>query len=210
MQCVLYARVSTDKQAEKELSIPAQLQAMRDYARNHNWDIAEEFIEAGVSARTTDRRELRRLIARCQDRASRIDCVLVHKLDRLARNVADHVAIRAILHKLNVKLVSVSENVDDSVSGRLVEHIMAAIAEFDSANLSEEVRKGMKQKVAKGGWPHKPALGYRIVRGADGQSRIEIDPVAGPALRNAFERYASGDCSARDISNLLASLGVVC
>ena len=65
MNCVLYARVSTDKQADKELSLPAQLQAMRDYARSRDWTVVEEFVESGASARTAERPELKRLLARC-------------------------------------------------------------------------------------------------------------------------------------------------
>lgn len=51
MNCLTDARVSTDRQVEKELSIPAQLQAMRQYATDRGWNILEEFVEAGVSAR---------------------------------------------------------------------------------------------------------------------------------------------------------------
>ncbi|MDB5388773.1 MAG: serine recombinase, partial [Planctomycetaceae bacterium] len=66
MNCLIYARVSTEKQAEKELSIPAQLQAMRQYAIDRGWIILEEFVEAGVSARTSEREVLRGLLSRCR------------------------------------------------------------------------------------------------------------------------------------------------
>src|SRR5262245_38363817 len=131
MKCVLYARVSTDKQAEKELSIPAQLQAMRDYASRHNWSIAREFLEPGASARTAERPVLRELLSYCRNHG-KPDIVLVHKIDRLARNVYDHATIKALLTQQGVRLASVVENVDDSVSGQLVENIMASIAQFYS------------------------------------------------------------------------------
>src|SRR5262249_49511554 len=135
MNCVLYARVSTDKQFEKELSIPAQLQAMHDYATQHGWFVLREFVEPGASAKTADRPELQQLLALVRDRQSAVDVVLVHKIDRLARNVYDHATIRTLFKQLNVRLASVVENVDDSVSGELVENIMASIAQFYSANL---------------------------------------------------------------------------
>ena len=159
MNCAVYARVSTEKQAEKELSIPAQLQAMHDYARQRGWVIVEEFLEPGVSARTTGRPALQALLSRCKSADGRLDVVLVHKIDRLARNVYDHATIRALLQAHSIKLASVVENMDDSVSGQLVENIMASIAQFYSGNLSEEVKKGMRQKVLKGGWPHLPPRG---------------------------------------------------
>ncbi len=210
MNAVLYARVSTDKQAEKDLSIPAQLQAMRDYARQHDWKIAEEFIEPGASAKTTDRPALQRLLSLVRETDSTIDVVLVHKIDRLARNVYDHATIKAFLKQHEIRLASVVENMDDSVSGQLIENIMASIAQFYSANLAGEVRKGMRQKVLKGGWPHRPPRGYVVVRERDGKStHIEIHPREGPLMRTAFDLYASGWYSIRRLSERLGRQGVV-
>lgn len=70
-----------------------------------------------------------------------VDAVLVHKIGRLARNIEDHVAIRAVLRRCGVTLVSVSEKLEETAAGRLVEGIHALIAEFYSANLAAEVRK---------------------------------------------------------------------
>jgi site-specific DNA recombinase len=211
MNCVLYARVSTTEQAEKELSIPAQLQAMRDYAHQHSWDISEEFVEPGASAKTAARPILQRLLSRVREVADRkVDVVLVHKIDRLARNVYDHAAIKALLTANEVRLASVVENVDDSVSGQLVENIMASLAQFYSANLAEEVKKGMRQKVLKGGWPHKPPRGYMVVRDeTTKEGRIEIHPTEGPLMRRAFELYATGVYSMRSLADRLAKDGLV-
>lgn len=187
MNCVAYARVSTDKQAEKELSLPAQLHAMRQYTKDRDWMISEEFIEAGVSARTAERPTLRRLLQRCQStEPTKVDVVLVHKLDRLARNLADHVAIGAQLRQRGVTVVSVTEALEDSVSGHLVENILAAMAEFYSASLSEEVKKGMQQKVLQGGWPGQPPRGYRSLR-LNEQTRLVLDDVQAPLVRKAFD-----------------------
>jgi site-specific DNA recombinase len=158
MRCVLYARVSTDRQADKELSIPAQLLAMRKHVRDRGWEVAEEFVEAGVSARTADRPALRALLSRCRERDSVIGVVLVRKIDRLARSLADHVALKAILRESGIALASVVENLDQ-IEQRPAGRAHHGVArEFYSANLSEEV-KGMRQKVLKGGWPHKPPVG---------------------------------------------------
>jgi DNA invertase Pin-like site-specific DNA recombinase len=206
--CILYARVSTDKQADKELSIPAQLQAMRQHAEQRGWAILGEFVEAGVSGRKADRPALRQLLHRCRDHAQpHVEVVLVHKLDRLARNLADHVAIRAQLRDVAVTLASVTESVEDSVSGQLVEHILASMAEFYSANLSEEVKKGMRQKVLQGGWPHRPPRGYRIVRAND-RSAIVIDDVDGPLVRKAFEICLAGYRGLVDLRIRLALAGL--
>jgi site-specific DNA recombinase len=90
-----------------------------------------------------------------------------------------------------VRLVSVSENLEDSVSGRLVENIKAAIAEFYSANLAEEVKKAMRQRVRQGGWPHQPPRGYSVAR-SEGGRRIELDTEQASIIRRAFELCLSG------------------
>lgn len=210
MNCVIYARVSTEQQADRDLSIPAQLNAMRDYARQHGWVVVGEFIEPGVSARTADRPSLQRMLALVRKQDAKIGVVLVHKIDRLARNVADHATIRALLKQLGIRLASVVENVDDSVSGQLVENIMASIAQFYSANLGEEVKKGLRQKVLKGGWPHLPPTGYVPVRNADGHgSHVEVHPRLGPLISRAFERYATGQYSLRGLSEGMAKEGLI-
>jgi site-specific DNA recombinase len=111
-----------------------------------------------------------------------IDSLVVHKLDRLARNLEDHAAVRAALREAGVQLHSVTESLEDSASGKLVEGILAPIAEFYSANLGQEIRKGMDQKAAQGGWPVRAPFGYRNVRrdgpGRRGESVLEPDPQA--------------------------------
>jgi site-specific DNA recombinase len=210
MNCLLYARVSTDKQAEKELSLPAQLEAMRGFARQHGWTILQEFVEPGASARTADRPELQKLLSRVRDRELRTDIVLVHKIDRLARNVYDHATIKALLKQHEVQLASVVENVDDTVPGQLVENIMASIAQFFSANLSEETKKGMRQKVLQGGWPHRPPRGYVTLRSDhESDSRVAIHPREGPLVRKAFELYATGLYSVVSVSRRLAREGLI-
>ncbi len=209
MNAVLYARVSTEKQADKDLSIPAQLQAMRDYARHRSWIVVEEFVEPGVSARTAVRPALQAMLSRCKAPDNRPDVVLVHKVDRLARNVYDHATIRVLLQQQHITLASVVENMDDSVSGQLVENIMASIAQFYSGNLSEEVKKGMRQKVLKGGWPHLPPRGYIQVKSdGDRGSRIEVHAKTGPLIRAAFERYASGWYSLKGLAAAMSREGI--
>lgn len=209
MNCVLYARVSTDRQAEKELSIPAQLQAMRDYASQHNWTVVEEFVEPGASARTADRVALQRLLGVVRSTEAAINVVLVHKIDRLARNVYDHATIRALLKQHGIRLASVVENVGESVSGELIENIMASIAQFYSANLSEEVKKGMRQKIIKGGWPHRVPRGYAIIKTvSDRSGSIEVHPKDGPLMKRAFELYATGWYSVESLAKRLARDGL--
>jgi site-specific DNA recombinase len=211
MRCALYARVSTQKQADKELSIPAQLRLMREHARQQGWIVVDEFIEPGTSATSLDRPVLQRLLTQIRDGSVRVDVILAHKLNRLARNLDDYVPIRAALLKEGVRLTYVVERVDDSASGRLVENVIASIAQFESANLSEETKKGMRQRVLQGGWPHKPPRGYITVRRSDDQERashIEIHPREGPLVIECFELFATGRLSIDVIASKMATKGL--
>jgi site-specific DNA recombinase len=207
MNTALYARVSTEKQADKELSIPAQLQAMREYARQRDWSIVEEFLEPGASARTTDRPVLKKLLARCAD-TPKIDVVLVHKVDRLARDVYGHATIKALFKRRGIRLASVVENVDDTITGHLVENIMASIAEFYSANLGEEVKKGQRVMVQRGGWPHQVPRGYRLARTPEDRSVVVPDESIGRTIADMFELYATGRFSLKDLGQELLLRGV--
>jgi DNA invertase Pin-like site-specific DNA recombinase len=163
-----YLRVSSRRQVDKGfdedgLSLPAQREACARYATEHGIAIVGEYIERGESARTADRPAFQAMLARIQHDRD-VQLVVVHKVDRFARNLEDHVTVRALLRRLGVELVSVVEPLDDSPQGRLTEGIHALMAEFYSANLAAEIRKGMTQKAKQGGWPHQAPLGYRNVR----------------------------------------------
>jgi site-specific DNA recombinase len=194
MRAVIYTRVSTKEQSQEGYSLAAQRDACAQWINTHAGELVEEFCDAGESARTADRPEFKRLLdALRHDRT--IDVLVVHKLDRLARNLEDHAAIRAALRKLDVQLVSVTENFERTPSGQLIEGIIASLSEFYSGNLSLEIRKGQQQKLKSGWWPAKAPIGYRNVRteGERREARIEIHPTHGPLIREAFELYGTGE-----------------
>ncbi len=210
MKAVIYLRVSTKEQAEEGYSIPAQAEACRRFIADKGWELADEHVDRGESARTADRPQLQAMLARLAEDRS-IDCLVVHKLDRLARNLEDHAAVRAALRKAGVQLHSVTETLEDSASGKLVEGILASIAEFYSANLGQEIRKGMDQKAAQGGWPVRAPFGYQNVRRdggrRGGESVLEPDQQA-PIVVWAFERYATGSLSVAALTEALAEKGL--
>ena len=164
-KCLVYARLSTEKLAQKDLLIPAQIKAMRDFAKKQGLEIVGEYVDEGISAKTINRPQFKSLLERCKK--SKISVVLVHKIDRLARNLVDHATIKALLKQRGIRLISVIEKFEDSVAGQLVENIMASIAEFYSANLGEKVRKGCIDKLRRGGYPGRPPIGYISVRNED-------------------------------------------
>jgi hypothetical protein len=150
------------------------------------------------------------MLARIQQERD-VQVVVVHKVDRFARNLEDHVTVRALLRRLGVELVSVVEPLDDSPQGRLTEGIHALMAEFYSANLAAEIRKGMTQKAKQGGWPHQAPLGYRNIRQPVGGrlvACIEPDPDRAHHILAAFQLYATGDWTLERLTAELAARGL--
>ncbi len=215
MRCVIYLRVSTREQAENGLgeegfSIPAQREACVRHIRDQGWALVDEYSDRGESARSADRPQLQAMLARVAEDGD-VDAVVVHKVDRLARNLEDHVAIRAVLRKRGVSLVSVTENLEETASGRLVEGIHALMAEFYSANLASEIRKGMGQKAKMGGWPHAAPLGYANVRetiGGRQVAHIVADPERAGHIAAAFALYATGEWTVERLAGELAHRGL--
>jgi DNA invertase Pin-like site-specific DNA recombinase len=207
MNCLLYARVSTDKQAQKDLSIPAQIEAMREYAKRNGWKVAGHFVDEGESARTANRPELKKLIEQCKENKN-IDAVIVHKIDRLARNLIDYATIKAILKQKGIRLISVSEPFDDNPVGHLLENIIASISEWYSANLGEEIKKSHQEKLRQGEWPHKPPLGYKGIKGENGRIKHVFDPEKAALVRQAFELFSTGNYSFRTLSDEMEDRGL--
>lgn len=212
---VSYLRVSTREQAEKGgtdegFSIPAQRDATRRKAEQLGAGIVEEFIDAGASAKSSDRRALMRMIQYVK--ANKVSYCIVHKVDRLARNRADDVSIHLALQQCGVMLVSATENIDETPSGMLLHGIMSTIAEFYSRNLATEVTKGMTQKAIGGGTNGRAPIGYLNVRKRDEMGRelrtIELDPERAPMIEWAFKAYASGNWSVSQLHDELTSRGL--
>lgn len=163
-RAVLYLRVSTSRQATRDgqtegYSIPAQRSACERLAKSLGAEVVDEYVDAGASARSADRPALQALLARLKSQRD-VDYVLVHKVDRLARDRADDVAIALAIHQAGAKLVSASEQIDETPSGQLLHGIMATIAEFYSRNLSSEAKKGMAEKARRGGTVGYAPIGY--------------------------------------------------
>jgi site-specific DNA recombinase len=212
---VVYVRVSPGKgQAAKVdepdgYSLPAQLGACKRKAASMKAAVIEEFVERSESAKTSGRPELQRMLEFVKE--NRVKYVIVHKVDRLARNRTDDVLINLELKAAGAELVSVSENIDQTPPGLLLHGIMSSIAEFYSRNLATEVIKGCVQKAKNGGTPGKAPVGYlnvrQIVNGLEGRT-VEVDPMRGPLMAWAFEAYATGDWTIRSLLAELTDRGL--
>ena len=212
-RAVIYLRVSTKEQAEmggeaEGFSIPAQRDACRRKAESLGAVVAEEFVDRGESARTANRPELLRMLGYLREQS--VQYVIVHKVDRLARSRADDVVINLEIQKSGARLVSCSENIDETPSGLLLHGIMSSIAEFYSRNLATEVAKGMTQKAQSGGTTHRAPVGYvnveKLVEGRRVRT-VELDQERAPLVRWAFEAYATGEWTLTQLQAELTARG---
>ena len=215
-RAVSYIRVSTREQAqrggsEEGFSLPAQREANKRKAQSMGALVVKEFADRGESARSANRPELQKMLAYLKEDGG-IDYVIVHKLDRLARNRADDVEINRAFEDAGVRLVSTSENIDQTPGGMLLHGIMSSIAEFYSRNLANEVIKGMGEKARNGGTLGKAPLGYMNVRARDENGRevrtIALDEERAPLIRLAFTEYATGNWTVRQLADHLNTLGL--
>ena len=188
MKAALLARVSDEEQVEG-YSLDAQRRAFRDYAKGQGWIIYREYVEEGVSARTDDVTKRPLFQEAIKDAlAGRFDVLVVHKLDRFARNVRVTLEQLEILEKAGVSFVSISEQMDFSTPiGKVMLANLAAFGQYYSDNLSTEVKKGLKERAMQGLWNGPIPFGYESVDG-------KLVAVYGQAelIRRIFEMYSSG------------------
>ena len=201
-----YLRVSTKEQARvgggtEGYSIPAQRDACHKKAAQLQAVIEQEYVDAGESARSAQREQLQQMLR--DIKTVKPDYVIVHKIDRLARNREDDIAINLMLRKHGVKLISCTENIDETPQGKLLYGLLAEIAQFYSGNLAQEVMKGLLRKAEEGGTPFRAPVGYlnrRETKFGVERSWVELDPERAEIIRWCFEQYATGEWSALDIT----------
>ncbi len=142
----LYARVSTlNGHQDPEM----QLRELREFAGARGWQIVAEFTDRGVSGSKDRRPQLDRLMDAARSR--KIDVLIVWKLDRFARSLKHMVVALSEFESLGVPFVSLRDNLDlTTPSGRLMFHVVSAMAEFERALIQERVRAGLQHARAKG------------------------------------------------------------
>lgn len=156
---VIYIRVSTKEQTEN-LSLPTQLRACEEYCHREGFEIIQRFKEEGESAKTADRTELQRLLAYCRTNKGKVHFVVVFNLTRFARDKYDHFALHSHLRSLGISLRSATEPIDDTSTGKLMEGVLAAFAQFDNDVRSDRTRAGMRAALDLGRWTFLAPLGY--------------------------------------------------
>jgi len=203
VQTIGYVRVSTDRQAEKGVSLETQEAKIRAMATVQGLDLDEVIIDGGESAKSLQRPGLQRLLSMVN--AGQVRSVIVAKLDRLTRSVKDLCGLLELFEKRKVALVSVAESLDTgSAAGRLVITIMGAVSQWEREAIGERTRDALRHKRAQGHRVGNIEFGYRLA--SDGV-HVEPNPVEQNAL-NAIQRLRGEGHSLRRIASVLNENGL--
>ena len=187
--CAAYIRVSTEDQTE--FSPESQREKLRQYARQHGLILPEAYIftDAGISGRRAEKRPaFMALIAAAKEKPAPFSTVLVWKFSRFARNQEESIVYKSMLRRqCGVEVVSISEPLPFGEFGALVERIIEWMDEYYSIRLSEEVRRGMQQRLMQGKTVSAAPFGY-VYR----NKMLEVDAEAAAAVRLLFAYCAEG------------------
>jgi DNA invertase Pin-like site-specific DNA recombinase len=203
-RAVAYVRVSTEKQADKGVSLEAQQATVEQYAQLYDLELVDVIIDAGASAKTLQRPGLQRALWMLK--SGRATALLVVKLDRLTRRVQD---LGLLLEKYfatgKFALLSVTEQIDTrSATGRLLLNILISVAQWEREAAGERTSAVLQHKAAQGEFTGGAApYGYRLT--ADGD-RVEPDPAEQRVIEQARVLRSKG-LALRKVAGILAGRG---
>lgn len=181
----IYTRVSTTNQVKDGYSLDAQVNTLTQYCQEKGYLIVGHYSDEGISAKDIKHRPaMRRLLADAQN--GLLDIVLVWKLTRFTRSLADLVDMCDMLEKHGVTFVSYSESFDCSTpSGRMMRNILGVIAQWEREVISENIRLALEERALQGRPTCTYALGYDI--GADGN--LMVNEKEAQIVRDIYDSY---------------------
>ncbi len=206
----LYARVSSDRQ-DVDLSVAAQLRALRDYAQKNGYLVTREYVDEAESGRIADRPQFQRMLDEASKPEAPFQEILVWKFSRFTRKREHAVAFKSMLRRRGVRVVSITEQADDTPTGKLLEAIIESVDEFYSENLAQEVTRGMREAASRGFWVTSYApYGYKRVYVQDGAKKrptLDLNPPADAVVRRIFDMVLQGR-SILDVVKTLNAEGI--
>ena len=218
MAVALYARVSTTRQADKDLSIPDQLRQMRDWAAKQGFAVGVEYIEAGASATDDRRPEFQKMISDATFKPSPYEAVIVHSQSRFFRDSLEFGLYERRLNKAGVKLISITQQTSDDSSGQMMRKIFSVFDEYQSKENGKHTLRAMKENARQGYFNgSKPPFGYRKVEldipAAKGRKKkLDIDETEASVVRKIYDLYLHGmrghDMGTKQVTAHLNDLGI--
>ncbi|MEX6013246.1 cassette chromosome recombinase CcrB [Mammaliicoccus sciuri] len=201
----IYVRVSTEMQSAEGYSIDGQINQIKEYCNFHHFEVKDIYADRSISGKSMNRPALQRMLHDANK--GHIDCVMVYKTNRLARNTSDLLKIVEDLHKQNVEFFSLYERMEvNTSSGKLMLQILASFSEFERNTILENIYTGQHQRALEGYYQGNLPLGYNNI--PDNKKDLMINQHEANIVKYIFESYAKGH-GYRKIANALNHKGYV-
>lgn len=199
-----YIRVSTERQVEG-YSIEGQITQIEQYCQFNGYELVDIYADRGISGKSMNRPELQRMLNDAKN--GKLDCVMVYKTNRLARNTSDLLTIVEELHRQNVEFFSLSERMEvKNSTGKLMLQILASFSEFERNTILENIYTGQYQRALEGYYQGNLPLGYNNI--PDNKKELMINQHEANIVKYIFESYAKGH-GYRKIADALNHKGYV-
>ena len=199
MRVALYARVSTTRQADNDLSIPDQLRQMRDWCKANNDTIVQEYVEPGASATDDKRPVFQQMIGDALQKPPLFDAVVIHSLSRFFRDGIEFGLYERKLHKNGVKVISITQPTSDDAGGEMMRRIINLFDEHQSKENSKHTSRAMKENARQGFFNgSRPPFGYQVIttdiNGSRGRKKkkLAINEAEAGIVRMAYDLYLHG------------------
>ncbi|MBU0688434.1 MAG: recombinase family protein [Gammaproteobacteria bacterium] len=199
MQIALYARVSTVRQADNDLSIPDQIRQIREWAIANGHLVVQEYIEPGASATDDKRPVFQKLINDALPKPRAFDAIVIHSLSRFFRDAIQFGVYERKLNKAGVKVISITQQTSDDSAGEMMRRIISTFDEYQSKENSKHTSRAMKENARQGFFNGSRApYGYRSesteIEGSHGRrkKKLVIDEVEADVVRLIYRIYLNG------------------
>ena len=199
MHVALYARVSTTRQAENDLSIPDQLRQLNEWAKANGHLVIQEYVEPGASATDDKRPVFQKMFADAMLKPPAFEAIIIHSLSRFFRDGIEFGVYERKLAKNKVKVVSITQPTSDDAGGEMMRRIINLFDEHQSKENSKHVSRAMKENARQGYFNgSKPPFGYQAVATDRAASRgrskkkLAINEAEAGIVRLAYDLYLHG------------------
>lgn len=202
-----YVRVSSKKQSNHGYSIGQQVTNVMNFAQQNGYYIANIFSNEGISGKNMDRPQFQELMKACKDPQNRAKAVIVYKLDRISRNVADYTAtLKPFFDSKDIKLLVVSGTNGDTLETEMQREMTMVFADYERRIGKIRTKEGLRGKVASGGYPYHAPLGYKNIK--DGRyKKMVIDEDYVFYVKRAYALCLQGN-SPQTIASILYKEGL--
>ena len=199
MHVALYARVSTTRQAENDLSIPDQLRQLHEWAKASGHLVMQEYVEPGASATDDKRPVFQQMISDALIKPPAFEAIIIHSLSRFFRDGIEFGVYERKLAKNKVKVVSITQPTSDDAGGEMMRRIINLFDEHQSKENSKHVSRAMKENARQGYFNgSKPPFGYQAIvtdraasRGRS-KKKLAVDEAEAGIVRQVYDLYLHG------------------